>query len=74
MALCAAGGGGQPRGLCAGAVRHAEAPLSHVAPAREVSMLFAALIGGHLLGEGDRVARICGALCIAAGVTALALG
>lgn len=51
-----------------------EAPLSHVAPAREVSMLFAALIGGHLLGEGDRVARILGALCIAAGVTALALG
>ena len=51
-----------------------QAPLSHVAPAREVSMLFAALMGGHLLGEGDRVARICGALCIAAGVTALALG
>ena len=51
-----------------------EAPMSHVAPAREVSMLFAALIGGHLLGEGDRVARILGALCIAAGVTALALG
>jgi len=51
-----------------------QAPLSHVAPAREVSMLFAALIGGHLLGEGDRVARIFGALCIAAGVTALALG
>jgi drug/metabolite transporter (DMT)-like permease len=51
-----------------------QAPLSHVAPAREVSMLFAALIGGHLLGEGDRVARILGAVCIAAGVTALALG
>lgn len=51
-----------------------EAPMSHVAPAREVSMLFAALIGGHLLGEGDRVARICGAVLIAAGVTALALG
>ena len=51
-----------------------EAPLSHVAPAREVSMLFAALIGGHLLGEGDRVARILGALCIAVGVTALAVG
>ncbi|MFZ6843343.1 EamA family transporter [Undibacterium sp. RuTC16W] len=47
------------------------APLSHVAPAREVSMLFAALIGGHLLGEGDRVQRIIGALCIAAGVIAL---
>jgi len=51
-----------------------EAPLSHVAPAREVSMLFAALIGGHLLGEGDRLARIAEAVLIAAGVTALALG
>lgn len=51
-----------------------EAPLSHVAPAREVSMLFAALIGGHLLGEGDRAARLAGAVCIAAGVAALALG
>lgn len=50
------------------------APLSHVAPAREVSMLFAALLGGHLLGEGDRVMRLCGAACIAAGVMALALG
>lgn len=50
------------------------APLSHVAPAREVSMLFAALIGGHLLGEGDRAARLAGALLIAAGVVALGLG
>ncbi len=50
------------------------APLSHVAPAREVSMLFAALIGGHLLGEGDRWLRLVGALAIAAGVMALALG
>jgi uncharacterized membrane protein len=50
------------------------APLSHVAPAREVSMLFAALIGGQLLGEGDRLPRILGAACIAAGVMALALG
>lgn len=50
------------------------APMSHVAPAREVSMLFAALIGGHLLNEGDRVVRIFGALLIALGVTALALG
>lgn len=47
------------------------APLSHVAPAREVSMLFAALIGGHLLDEGDRLQRLLGALCIAAGVIAL---
>ena len=48
------------------------APLSHVAPAREVSMLFAALLGGRLLGERDRGLRLAGAVCIAAGVTALA--
>jgi drug/metabolite transporter (DMT)-like permease len=48
------------------------APLSHVAPAREVSMLFAALIGGRLLGEGDRALRLVGAGCIAIGVIALA--
>ena len=50
------------------------APLSHVAPAREVSMLFAALLGGRLLGETDRGLRLAGAACIAAGVAALALG
>ena len=47
------------------------APLSHVAPAREVSMLFAALLGGRLLGETDRGARLAGAACILAGVLAL---
>lgn len=47
------------------------APLSHVAPAREVSMLFAALLGGHFLGEKDRGARVAGAALIAAGVMAL---
>ncbi len=36
-------------------------------------MLFAALIGGHLLREGDRGLRILGALCIGLGVAALAL-
>lgn len=50
------------------------APLSHVAPMREVSMLFAALLGGRLLGEGDRGLRLLGAGCIALGVTGLALG
>lgn len=49
------------------------APLSHVAPMREVSMLFAAIIGGHLLDEGDRWLRVCGAVCIAAGVISLGL-
>lgn len=48
------------------------APLSHVAPAREVSMLLAALIGGRLLGERERGTRLLGAGCIAAGVVALA--
>jgi uncharacterized membrane protein len=50
------------------------APLSHVAPAREVSMLFAALLGGQLLGEGERLLRFAGAACIGAGVMALAIG
>ncbi len=49
------------------------APLSHVAPAREVSMLFAALLGGRLLGETDRGLRLLGAACIVAGVLLLAL-
>lgn len=49
------------------------APLSLVAPAREVSMLFAALIGGHLLGEGERWLRLLGALLIAAGVIMLGM-
>jgi drug/metabolite transporter (DMT)-like permease len=49
------------------------APLSHVAPAREVSMLFAALLGGRLLSERDAGLRLLGAGCIAGGVVALAL-
>jgi uncharacterized membrane protein len=36
-------------------------------------MLFAALIGGHLLGEGDRLLRVLGALLIACGVVMLGL-
>ncbi|MFN7693137.1 MAG: EamA family transporter [Burkholderiales bacterium] len=48
------------------------APLSAVAPVRECSMLFAALIGGHLLGEGDRWARLLGAGFIALGVLLIA--
>jgi hypothetical protein len=37
-------------------------------------MLFAALMGGHLLGEGDRSLRLAGAVAIALGVAGLALG
>ena len=50
------------------------APLSHVAPAREVSMLFAALLGGRLLGEADQGLRLLGAAGMAVGVALLALG
>lgn len=50
------------------------APLSHVAPARELSMLVAALLGGRLLGEDDRGLRLLGAVCMAGGVMALAWG
>ena len=48
------------------------APVSHVAPAREVSMLFAALIGGRLLGERERGTRVAGALLMGLGVALLA--
>ena len=37
-------------------------------------MLFAALVGGRLLSEGDRDSRVAGARCIGCGVAALALG
>jgi drug/metabolite transporter (DMT)-like permease len=48
------------------------APLSQVTPAREVSMLFAALFGGTLLRERDAGWRVVGAAAIAGGVVALA--
>jgi len=48
------------------------APVSHVAPAREVSMLFAALLGGRLLAERDTGLRLAGAAAMALGVALLA--
>lgn len=51
-----------------------QAPVSLVAPAREVSMLFAALLGGTLLREQDIAARLAGAACIALGVAGLVWG
>lgn len=48
------------------------APLSHVAPAREISLLVAALLGGRLLGEGHGAARLAGAAVMVAGVLLLA--
>ncbi|MFO1199262.1 MAG: DMT family transporter [Burkholderiaceae bacterium] len=49
------------------------APISHVAPAREVSMLIAAFLGAKLLAEGELRRRLAGAALIASGVACLAL-
>ncbi|MCL4182667.1 MAG: hypothetical protein KJ011_04380, partial [Burkholderiaceae bacterium] len=49
------------------------APVSHVAPARELSMLIAAFLGVRMLGEGELWRRVAGAALIAAGVGCLAL-
>ena len=49
-------------------------PVSYVAPAREISILFAALMGTHWLREGDMARRIAAAAAMALGVVALALG
>jgi uncharacterized membrane protein len=47
--------------------------VSHIAPAREVSILFGTWLGARVLGEGGRGRRTIAALAIAAGVIALAL-
>lgn len=49
------------------------APISRVAPAREVSMLIAAFLGARLLAEGELRRRLAGAVLIVAGVGCLAL-
>ena len=48
------------------------APVSHVAPARELSTLAGAYFGSRLLREQVGPARVAGALCIVAGVVSLA--
>ncbi|MFJ2994310.1 EamA family transporter [Pandoraea sp. NPDC087047] len=50
------------------------APVSHVAPAREMSMMVAALLGVRVLGEGEMHRRVGGAVLIALGVVGLTLG
>ncbi|HET9652385.1 MAG TPA: DMT family transporter [Usitatibacter sp.] len=49
-------------------------PVSLVAPAREVSILFAALMGAHLLREGDVARRAVAATGMVLGISGLALG
>jgi drug/metabolite transporter (DMT)-like permease len=48
-------------------------PISHIAPAREVSILVGAWLGGRVLGEGERRRRLAAAAAFATGVIALAL-
>jgi drug/metabolite transporter (DMT)-like permease len=49
-------------------------PVSLVAPAREVSILFAALMGAHFLKEGDLLRRVVAAAGMALGVAGLVAG
>jgi uncharacterized membrane protein len=48
--------------------------MSHVAPAREVSMLVPAFLRAKLLNEGELKRRLLGAAFIALGAVALASG
>ena len=50
------------------------APVSYVAPVREVSILIGAFMGARLLGEAHAGRRLLGAGAIVAGVFAIALG
>jgi drug/metabolite transporter (DMT)-like permease len=49
-------------------------PVSLVAPAREVSILFAALMGAHFLGEGSMARRIVASAGMVLGIAGLTLG
>lgn len=49
------------------------APISHIAPTRELATLIGTYFGARLLRERAPPARIIGAVCIVAGVVALAL-
>ena len=49
-------------------------PVSYVAPAREISILIAAILGKRLLAEGDAGHRLLGAAAMTIGLICLALG
>jgi drug/metabolite transporter (DMT)-like permease len=52
----------------------ARAPVSYVAPARELSILAGAVLGVTVLSEGDTRRRLLAAVAICAGIAALAIG
>ncbi len=49
------------------------APVSHVAPARELATLVGTYLGSRLLREAVTLARVVGAICIVTGIVCLAL-
>jgi drug/metabolite transporter (DMT)-like permease len=49
-------------------------PVSSIAPAREVSILFGVLLGRRLLGEGGMARRLAAAAAIVVGIVAVAFG
>jgi drug/metabolite transporter (DMT)-like permease len=49
-------------------------PVSYVAPAREISILIAAIMGTQLLAEGDARRRLAAAAAMVAGIVCLAVG
>jgi len=49
-------------------------PVSYVAPAREISIVFAILMGAHLLAEEGLRLRLTAAAAMVAGIIALSLG
>jgi drug/metabolite transporter (DMT)-like permease len=50
------------------------APVSQVAPAREMGILFGTLMGGHLLAEGGLGRRLVASSLMVLGIVALAVG
>jgi drug/metabolite transporter (DMT)-like permease len=48
-------------------------PVSSIAPAREISILFGVVLGRRLLGEGGIARKLTGAAAIVAGIVAVAL-
>jgi drug/metabolite transporter (DMT)-like permease len=49
-------------------------PVSSIAPAREISILFGVLLGRRMLGEGGMARRLAAATAIVAGIVAVAFG
>ena len=62
-----------PMSYCLALYAMTMAPLSYVAPSREISILVAALYGTHFLKEGDAGRRLTAALLMVLGLAGIAL-